>query len=118
MIFDTGSDLTAFPCDLCKEGHCGKHNNPSFNQKDTNTIFDLKCDATFGNWKCKACDHDNQCKFERLYTESVGNDGLYGPIFIDDITVGDGDDILAGPSGFEESEAYKKTETEVRRRYI
>ena len=58
VIFDTGSDLTAFPCDLCKEGHCGKHNNPIFDQKKTSTISDLKCDSSFQNWKCKACDSE------------------------------------------------------------
>lgn len=48
----------------------------------------------------------------------MGNDGLYGPIFIEEMTVGDGDDILAPPAGYESNKQYKKSENQVRRRYI
>lgn len=30
-ILDTGSDMLSFPCTLCKNGDCGKHEHDYFN---------------------------------------------------------------------------------------
>jgi hypothetical protein len=45
----------------------------------------------------------------RLYSESVGNDGLHGPLFVDSMTVADGGDILSAPTGYESTKTFKNS---------
>ena len=117
VIIDTGSDFTAFPCNLCSINNCGHHENPWYDQKTTKSISSLQCDTYFGNWKCVVCQPDNQCGFERRYAESV-DDCLKGPVYVDEVTVGDGDDILSPPLNHEQTRAFKDSLHSARRRYI
>jgi hypothetical protein len=114
---DTGSDFTAFPCKLCNSKHCGKHNNPWFNQKGTKTISEFKCNSYFEKYKCKMCMPDKQCKFERIYSEDI-HDGLKGPVYFDVMTIGDGKDILSPPAGYKNLKIYKNSFLDKRRRYL
>ena len=119
VILDTGSDFTAFPCNRCTKENCGKHNNPWFNEKKSKSISKLKCNAKFGGYMCTNC-MDMQCKFERHYSEEEdgNNKGLVGPVYLDNMTIGDGKDILAGPTGYKTSQVYKDSFLGDRRRYL
>lgn len=37
-IIDTGSDTLAFPCDYCKTGDCGTHQDPRFGSKKSKSF--------------------------------------------------------------------------------
>lgn len=43
-IIDTGSDTLAFPCDYCKNGDCGHHQDPRYIISNSNSFkFDVDC---------------------------------------------------------------------------
>lgn len=63
-IIDTGSDTLAFPCDQCKSGDCGTHQDPRFFTKNS-TTFALEFDCP-----SKMFYQDQQvCSFIKSYAE-------------------------------------------------
>lgn len=63
-IIDTGSDQLAFPCDQCRSGDCGTHQDPRFyTGKSKSFKFDLNCNN-------KIYYHNNNvCQFIKSYAE-------------------------------------------------
>ncbi len=63
-IIDTGSDTLAFPCDQCKTGDCGKHQDPRFfTQKSKSFNFDLQC------YNHLIYENHDICRFTKSYAE-------------------------------------------------
>jgi len=88
LIIDSGSDFTAFPCNTCDGQHCGVHENPWFNLKNTSTAHQMKCHEQFLNYKCNICNSEGNCVFSRTYSEDRLN-SLSGNIYTDFVTIGD-----------------------------
>lgn len=45
-IIDTGSDTLAFPCDDCRNGDCGKHQDERFIIENSSSFdFDINCSS-------------------------------------------------------------------------
>lgn len=80
VIVDTGSDITAFPCDgngvpekiqhcnqifiFTLECHdCGRHFNTYFEATHSNTTRDVQCDERVGNYNCMNCNANDRCLF-------------------------------------------------------
>lgn len=99
VIVDTGSDFTAFPCNKCPDGQCGKHIDPYFQTKKSSTLKRMKCGGRFMETQCRKCDLDGNCFFRRMYAEENGSGkGLFGHVFTDIVTVGDAVDNDDGTS--------------------
>lgn len=63
-IIDTGSDTLAFPCDHCKPGDCGSHQDPRFHSKDSKSFqFDIDCSLRI------PYHNHNVCQFIKSYAE-------------------------------------------------
>ena len=69
VIVDTGSALCGFPCLGCS--HCGRHLDPPFDMKASNTSKLLPCGV--------GCDHctDNTCCYLESYTEGSSIKGVW-----------------------------------------
>lgn len=87
LILDTGSSLTAFPCEKCKEGNCGKHSEPFFNTKASSTYKIFKKGEKFSSYQCYDTSQQNICKFSISYTEDYKN-SLWGENFTDKVQFG------------------------------
>jgi hypothetical protein len=63
-IIDTGSDTLAFPCDDCRSGDCGTHQDPRFSTKASSTFaLDFDCPS-------RVFFQDQQmCRFIKSYAE-------------------------------------------------
>nr|CCA17657.1 conserved hypothetical protein [Albugo laibachii Nc14] len=63
VILDTGSGLTAFPCDKCVD--CGTHTDPKFDATKSTSINFVQCKYEEG---CDTC-RDNLCVIHQRYSE-------------------------------------------------
>ena len=72
-ILDTGSSITASPCDQCKS--CGNHLNPKYKLENTSKIIpcnNRRCELV-SNVKCI----NNNCSFQVSYVEGSKLSGFY-----------------------------------------
>lgn len=72
-ILDTGSSITASPCDQCKS--CGNHLNPKYKLENTSKIIpcnNKRCELV-SNVKCI----NNNCSFQVSYAEGSKLSGFY-----------------------------------------
>lgn len=74
MIVDTGSHVTAMPCDSCQQ--CGTHTDPYFDIKKSLTAKYTSC----ANYTCAQC-KNNQCLIKQSYTEG----SLWEAVVVDDL---------------------------------
>ncbi|CAD8171131.1 unnamed protein product [Paramecium pentaurelia] len=77
VIIDTGSSITAFPCDACDSNlSCGNHLDQYYNRKNSSTYEDLNCKSSFGECTCLRCSNQ-QCIFSISYSEGSHLEGFY-----------------------------------------
>ncbi|OMJ71268.1 hypothetical protein SteCoe_30569 [Stentor coeruleus] len=70
VIIDTGSRLTAFPCIGCES--CGKHMDPYFDYKKSNTSRIIQCNEGIS---CTSCNSDT-CGYSQSYSEGSSISGM------------------------------------------
>ncbi|KAJ0394180.1 hypothetical protein ATCC90586_005617 [Pythium insidiosum] len=75
VIVDTGSHLTALPCNACK--HCGEHTDPLFDIDKSSTVQYVSCQAQV---TCSSCTQQ-QCLIEQSYTEG----SMWTAVMVDDL---------------------------------
>ena len=72
LIVDTGSSITALPCDACKE--ClGQHANPRFQPADSHTFWRIGCEQS-EEYGCSSC-MDGACAYHVAYQEGSSYSG-------------------------------------------
>ena len=72
-ILDTGSDMLSFPCTLCKNGDCGKHEHDYFNHQSSGTFSLItKCQSPMLLQKTYFC------SFIKSYAEGSSLLGVLG----------------------------------------
>ena len=71
LIVDTGSAVAAIPCaELCTSGSCGRHINPLFKAKESQSHFVYNCKVN----TC-VCSEEDRCRFYQGYQEGSSYDG-------------------------------------------
>lgn len=70
VILDTGSHLTAFPCNGCE--NCGTHMDAYFNYENSSTSHVIGCNEGV---KCSSC-KNNQCGYMQAYSEGSSISGI------------------------------------------
>lgn len=75
VIVDTGSHLTAFPCNTCRD--CGHHTDPLFDVAKSKTLQYVTCRSYTS---CTSCNED-KCYISQSYTEG----SMWSAIMIEDV---------------------------------
>lgn len=83
VIVDTGSHLTAFPCEGCQS--CGTHMDDYFDYKASSTSREVSCDEGIS---CSTC-QDNKCGYAQSYAEGSS---LRGFLVEDLVSIGNTSD--------------------------
>jgi len=68
LIIDTGSDITAFPCEPCPDCGHTSHTDYEFKDKDSLTFHLKTCESCWLG-KCEQVDEFNYCGMEMGYAE-------------------------------------------------
>ncbi|CAK74096.1 unnamed protein product (macronuclear) [Paramecium tetraurelia] len=77
VIIDTGSSITAFPCDACDQTKsCGIHLDQYYIRNNSSTQEELDCKSQFGECTCLRC-LNQQCIFSISYSEGSHLEGFY-----------------------------------------
>lgn len=84
LIIDTGSSMTAVPCATCTT--CGRHKNPKYNPRQSQTSEPLGCKNPPYNMRCARCE-STQCGYAVSYTEGSK---IRGRVYTDHVHFGDG----------------------------
>ncbi|CDW82204.1 aspartic protease pm5 [Stylonychia lemnae] len=72
LIVDTGSGITAFPCENhCKPKSCGNHINKYFKVDDSQTKYVYQCTKD-----CETCFDGDKCDFSQSYGEGSTYNGF------------------------------------------
>lgn len=75
LIFDTGSQITVFPCDGCAK--CDKHTTRPFNRSASSTYSPINSSKKIFGWNCDRLE-SKRCKFRQSYHEGGEYSGEYG----------------------------------------
>eukprot|EP01017_Pseudomicrothorax_dubius_P045967 TRINITY_DN8034_c0_g1_i4.p1 TRINITY_DN8034_c0_g1~~TRINITY_DN8034_c0_g1_i4.p1 ORF type:complete len:605 (+),score=96.52 TRINITY_DN8034_c0_g1_i4:156-1970(+) len=100
LIIDTGSAITAFPCQECKR--CGRHWNPYYDYTKSNSSSFLSCDQHLGSFTCRSCDSKSRCGFSQGYAEGSSIEGF---LMLDYATLGE--EMFAQQGGKHKSDRVK-----------
>lgn len=83
VILDTESDFLSLPCSKCKNGDCGKHNNPILDIEKDKTARLVKCFEKIDGYVCNQCTN-GYCSFLRNFVEKSS---LFGYVYEDYIRI-------------------------------
>lgn len=75
LIFDTGSQMTVFPCDGCV--HCDKHITKPFNRTASSTYAPINSTKKIFGWNCDKLE-SKRCLFRQSYFEGSEYSGEFG----------------------------------------
>lgn len=92
VITDTGSSLTAVPCDSCG-AQCGTHMNPRYAASASSSSVAVGCEAG-----CSGCTDAGQCRYSQGYAEGSSIEGV---VFSDMAYIGDERTGTGGGAGFD-----------------
>lgn len=108
LIFDTGSQLTIFPCKGCLR--CGTHTTPPFNFDNSSTFEFLNHSKPYSNWVCPDFTK-YRCQFQQRYLEGSEYMGYYATdkFLIEDSTAAINDTHIFGCALTESNDFFSQT---------